>query len=115
MSNYVFPPFIFLKSNTHHHSSPSLPLSFSMISNQTRSRSFNRGVCGKAASTASTQLIDDVHNFPGHIACDSESKSEIVVPILGESGEVVAIIDVDCTLLGGFDEMDRVVCHPLIV
>ncbi|KAI1332806.1 GAF domain-like protein [Xylariaceae sp. FL0255] len=71
---------------------------------------FGRGVCGTAASTMSTQLVRDVEKFPGHIACDGDSKSEIVVPIFaGEGGEkrVVAIIDVDCAELDGFDEVDQ--------
>ncbi|KAK1246686.1 hypothetical protein MKX08_000488 [Trichoderma sp. CBMAI-0020] len=67
---------------------------------------FGRGVCGAAAATKTTQLVEDVEKFPGHIACDSESKSEIVVPIV--SGDrVVAIIDVDCAVLNGFDETDK--------
>ncbi|RFU26227.1 hypothetical protein B7463_g10110, partial [Scytalidium lignicola] len=76
---------------------------------------FNRGVCGTAAASRTTQLVDDVDSFPGHIACDGDSKSEIVVPIMvgGEGGEgeekkVVAIIDVDCTVRGGFGQVDRV-------
>jgi putative methionine-R-sulfoxide reductase with GAF domain len=67
---------------------------------------FSRGVCGKAAATAITQLVADVEAFPGHIACDSESKSEIVVPIV-VAGKVVAIIDIDCAVLNGFDEIDK--------
>ena len=74
--------------------------------------SFSRGVCGAAARLAATQLIDDVEKFPGHIACDSDSRSEIVVPIFitGKEeghGRVVAIIDVDCVLTSGFDEIDK--------
>ncbi|OAA42099.1 GAF domain nucleotide-binding protein [Metarhizium rileyi] len=73
---------------------------------------FGRGVCGVAAATKTTQLVADVDKFPGHIACDGDSKSEIVVPILGDvhgSGvkKVVAIIDVDCTVENGFDDLDR--------
>ncbi|KAI1357810.1 GAF domain-like protein [Xylaria arbuscula] len=75
---------------------------------------FGRGVCGAAASTQTTQLVPDVDKFPGHIACDGDSKSEIVVPIFkGGEGEgeerkvVVAIIDVDCADVDGFDEVDR--------
>lgn len=49
----------------------------------------------------------DVEAFPGHIACDGDSKSEIVVPILGRENQTVAIIDVDCAELGGFDEVDQ--------
>ncbi|KAI1750838.1 GAF domain-like protein [Xylaria castorea] len=67
---------------------------------------FGRGVCGAAASTRTTQLVPDVEKFPGHIACDGDSKSEIVVPVV--AGEkVVAIIDIDCAELDGFDEVDR--------
>jgi putative methionine-R-sulfoxide reductase with GAF domain len=68
---------------------------------------FSRGVCGKAAATAETQLVPDVEAFPGHIACDGDSKSEIVVPIVVDS-KVVAIIDIDCAVLDGFDEVDRI-------
>ncbi|OAQ82858.1 GAF domain-containingnucleotide-binding protein [Purpureocillium lilacinum] len=73
---------------------------------------FGRGVCGTAASSKQTQLVADVDQFPGHIACDGDSRSEIVVPILADtdgSGEkkVVAIIDVDCASLNGFDELDK--------
>ena len=70
---------------------------------------FGRGVCGTAAATQETQLVADVEEFPGHIACDSESKSEIVVPIIVESDagkKVVAIIDIDCAVVNGFDEVD---------
>ncbi|KAK4248788.1 GAF domain-like protein [Corynascus novoguineensis] len=77
---------------------------------------FGRGVCGTAAAEARTQLVADVDAFPGHIACDGDSRSEIVVPISidvgGEGDEkkkkVVAIIDVDCAAVGGFDDIDRV-------
>ncbi|KAI1157521.1 GAF domain-like protein [Nemania serpens] len=71
---------------------------------------FGRGVCGTAASARETQLVPDVEAFPGHIACDGDSKSEIVVPIIvgeGEARKVVAIIDVDCAELNGFDEVDK--------
>lgn len=75
---------------------------------------FGRGVCGTAAQTQETQLIPDVDQFPGHIACDDASKSEIVVPITVEvlhngkvENKVVAIIDVDCAVANGFDEVDR--------
>ncbi|KAI5462485.1 GAF domain nucleotide-binding protein [Mariannaea sp. PMI_226] len=71
---------------------------------------FGRGVCGTAAQTATTQLVKDVETFPGHIACDGDSKSEIVVPIVAnQDGEnkVVAIIDIDCAVLNGFDDVDK--------
>ncbi|RDW62590.1 GAF protein [Coleophoma crateriformis] len=67
---------------------------------------FNRGVCGAAAATKTTQLVPDVEKFPGHIACDGASQSEIVIPILVD-GDVKAIIDVDCAVKDGFDEVDR--------
>ncbi|KAI4739158.1 GAF domain-like protein [Aureobasidium sp. EXF-12298] len=67
---------------------------------------FGRGVCGTAASTKTTQLVADVEEFPGHIACDAESASEIVVPIL-QDGKVVAIIDIDCAVKNGFDDEDK--------
>lgn len=54
-----------------------------------------------------TQLVHDVETFPGHIACDIESRSEIVVPIVTREGKVVAIIDVDCAVVSGFDEVDE--------
>ncbi|PVH89178.1 GAF domain-like protein [Cadophora sp. DSE1049] len=78
---------------------------------------FGRGVCGTAASSKETQLVPDVEAFPGHIACDGDSKSEIVVPILkGErEGNVVAIIDIDCAELNGFDEADRLWLEKLAV
>lgn len=66
-----------------------------------------RGVCGTAAATGETQLVPDVEAFPGHIACDGDSRSEIVVPIKAGGGRVVAIIDVDCAVVDGFDETDR--------
>ncbi|PTU19877.1 hypothetical protein P175DRAFT_0502053 [Aspergillus ochraceoroseus IBT 24754] len=67
---------------------------------------FGRGVCGAAAETRETLVVPDVLKFPGHIACDARSRSEIVVPILVD-GETVAIIDVDCTEPEGFDQVDQ--------
>ncbi|KAI8672609.1 Free methionine-R-sulfoxide reductase [Fusarium sp. Ph1] len=72
---------------------------------------FGKGVCGAAAESQQTQLVHDVEKFPGHIACDGDSKSEIVVPIVAEQGDgskkLVAIIDIDCAELNGFDEVDK--------
>jgi putative methionine-R-sulfoxide reductase with GAF domain len=69
---------------------------------------FGKGVCGDAAATAETQLVPDVEARPGHIACDGDTKSEIVVPIVLEDGKkVVGVIDVDCADLKGFDEVDQ--------
>ena len=65
-----------------------------------------KGVCGTAAQSDETQLVKDVHQFPGHIACDSASNSEIVVPIHSE-GKVVAVLDIDSPSLSRFDEADK--------
>ena len=65
-----------------------------------------KGVCGTAAQSNETQLVKDVHQFPGHIACDSASNSEIVVPIHSE-GKVVAVFDIDSPSLSRFDEADK--------
>ncbi|KAJ5210547.1 hypothetical protein N7491_010354 [Penicillium cf. griseofulvum] len=67
---------------------------------------FGKGVCGSAAAKQETVIVPDVLTFPGHIACDAESRSEIVVPIL-VNGETVAIIDIDCTEPSGFDDVDK--------
>ncbi len=66
-----------------------------------------RGVCGTAVSEDKTQLVPDVHQFPGHIACDSASNSEIVVPI-HFGGEVVAVLDIDSPLFNRFTKEDQV-------
>lgn len=63
------------------------------------------GVCG-AAAKGETQLVEDVHAFPGHIACDARSKSELVVPIMRD-GKVIAVIDLDSPDLARFDDQDR--------
>ena len=65
-----------------------------------------KGVCGTAVSTDSLQLVKDVHEFPGHIACDSASNSEIVLPLRDKSGKVVAVLDIDSPTLGRFSEAD---------
>ena len=66
---------------------------------------FGAGVCGAAASSGETQLVADVHAFPGHIACDAESRSELVVPVWS-AGRLVAVIDLDSPLPARFDEED---------
>ena len=65
-----------------------------------------RGVCGTAVAEGKTQLIPDVHQFPGHIACDSASNSEIVVPIRAD-GKIVGVLDLDSPHLGRFTEEDQ--------
>lgn len=68
---------------------------------------FSRGVCGAAARERATQLVADVHAFPGHIACDERARSEIVVPVFDEGGEVAAVLDLDSRLPANFDARDR--------
>lgn len=68
---------------------------------------FDRGVCGAAARERATQLVPDVHVFPGHIACDSAARSEIVIPIRDPRGELVAVLDLDSHQPAAFDDVDR--------
>jgi L-methionine (R)-S-oxide reductase len=68
--------------------------------------SFGRGVCGTAAATRRTQVVADVHAFPGHIACDSRSASEIVVPVFDPEGRLIAVLDVDAETPAAFDKTD---------
>jgi GAF domain-containing protein len=70
------------------------------------------GVCGTAAERAATVLVRDVHDFPGHIACDPDSRSELVVPLVDASG-VSGVLDLDSRLLARFDEIDREGCERL--
>ena len=65
-----------------------------------------RGVCGTAVAEDRTQLVHDVHQFPGHIACDSASNSEIVIPIHMD-GQIIGVLDIDSPLIGRFTEEDR--------
>jgi L-methionine (R)-S-oxide reductase len=67
---------------------------------------FDRGVCGAAARTGTTQLVADVHAFPGHIACDGLSRSEIAVPVRDTTGALAAVLDVDSTEIDAFDATD---------
>lgn len=66
-----------------------------------------RGVCGTAWQENQTQIVPDVEQFPGHIACSSASRSEIVVPVHNGKGNVVAVLDIDSAELGTFDETDK--------
>lgn len=68
---------------------------------------FSRGVCGAAARTGQTQLVDNVHDFPGHIACDSKTQSEIVIPVFNPDRKLIAVLDVDSTRLATFDKTDQ--------
>ena len=65
-----------------------------------------RGVCGTALATKEVQLVKDVHEFPGHIACDSASNSEIVLPIR-KNGKIVGVLDIDSPYVARFDEEDK--------
>jgi len=67
---------------------------------------FSRGVCGAAARERRTVVVEDVDAFPGHIACDSRSRSEIVVPVLGPDGTLLAVLDVDAEIPAAFDAVD---------
>lgn len=75
---------------------------------------FDRGVCGAAARDRATQIVDDVHAFPGHIACDPRSASEIVVPVFDESGTLIAVLDVDATETAAFDAVDAAALERLL-
>ncbi len=66
-----------------------------------------RGVCGTAAKNRETIIVPDVHQFPGHIACDPNSRSEIVVPVYDRDGALIAVFDVDSDQPDAFDEEDR--------
>jgi L-methionine (R)-S-oxide reductase len=68
---------------------------------------FDKGVCGAAARSKETQLVPDVELFPGHIACSSTTRSEIVVPVLTPDGRLLAVLDVDSDRESAFDELDR--------
>jgi len=74
---------------------------------------FGAGVCGAAAATRTSQLVEDVHAFPGHIACDAASASELVVPIL-VGGALLGVLDLDSPTRGRFDADDREGCEKLV-
>jgi L-methionine (R)-S-oxide reductase len=65
----------------------------------------DKGVCGAAARTGEVQCVRDVHAFPGHIACDTDSRSELVVPVIS-SGKVIAVLDLDSPIVARFDDED---------
>ncbi len=72
-----------------------------------------KGVCGTAAATRTTQLVADVHAFPGHIACDADSRAELVVPIV-VGDRLIGVLDLDSPVQGRFDEDDRAGCEALM-
>jgi L-methionine (R)-S-oxide reductase len=73
-----------------------------------------QGVCGVAAAERRTVVVEDVHEFPGHIACDARSRSEIVVPVVDRHGGLIAVLDIDSERTGTFDEEDRVALERLM-
>jgi L-methionine (R)-S-oxide reductase len=74
---------------------------------------WGKGVCGSAAACGMSIVVPDVHEFPGHIACDPESRSELVVPLMLES-RVVGVLDLDSPRLARFDDADRAGCERLV-
>jgi GAF domain-containing protein len=79
---------------------------------------FERGVCGACADQKKTIIVPDVHAFPGHIACDSRTNSEIVVPVFDANGDLAAVLDVDSEQPDAFDEIDQAgleaICRDLL-
>ena len=67
---------------------------------------FGRGVCGSAAAESKTIIVPDVEKYPGHITCDARSRSEIVVPVFGRQGDLIAVLDIDSDRLNAFDAED---------
>jgi GAF domain-containing protein len=68
---------------------------------------WGKGVCGTAAASGASVIVPDVHEFPGHIACDPNSRSELVVPLL-RAREIIGVLDLDSPVLARFDEVDRI-------
>ena len=79
---------------------------------------FGKGVCGHVAATREPIIVSDVHEFPGHIACDSASNSEVVLPVFDGDGNLAAVLDVDSTELDAFDPVDQAgllaICETLL-
>lgn len=75
---------------------------------------FGRGVCGAVAAAGETRVVEDVEAFPGHIACDSRSRSEVVVPVFDPAGTLIAVLDVDATEVAAFDRVDAEALERLV-
>jgi L-methionine (R)-S-oxide reductase len=73
-----------------------------------------KGACGKAAQELKTIVVENVHDFPGHIACDAASNSEIVVPVVSQEGRLIGVLDLDSPLLGRFDAEDQAGLEGLV-
>ena len=76
--------------------------------------SFKRGVCGACARTGTPQLVPDVNEFPGHIACDDATRSELVLPVLNRAGRLIAVLDLDCAKPDGFCEEEADLLQALL-
>lgn len=76
---------------------------------------FSKGVCGRSARTEQTQIVENVHDDPEHVACDSQTNSEIVVPVFGNDGQLIAVFDVDSTELAAFDEVDKAYLEEILL
>jgi GAF domain-containing protein len=74
----------------------------------------NKGVCWAAVNTQKTIVVPDVHKFPGHIACDPRSRSEIVVPLRNQPGEIIGVFDIDSRLSNNFDETDALGLEKIV-
>jgi L-methionine (R)-S-oxide reductase len=74
----------------------------------------NKGVCGKAATDLKTVIVDDVEKFPGHIACDAASKSEIVIPVLTADGNLFAVFDLDSPMINRFSRTDALGLESIV-
>ena len=75
---------------------------------------FGRGVCGMAAETGMTQIVEDVHAIENHIACDARTQSEIVVPVRDKTGSLIAVLDIDSTEKASFDTVDQAYLERLV-
>jgi len=75
---------------------------------------YNKGVCGVAWAKEKSIVVGDVHNFHGHIACSSDSRSEIVIPIFDENNRVYAVLDIDSECINTFDEIDRIWLEQIV-
>ena len=75
---------------------------------------FSRGVCGAAARTRQTQLVPDVEAFPGHIACSSTTRSELVLPVFGAGGRLIGVLDIDSNRPGAFTETDAAALREIL-
>ncbi|BDS12307.1 GAF domain-containing protein [Aureispira anguillae] len=75
---------------------------------------FSKGICGRAAQTEKTQVVANVHDDPAHIACDSRTNSEIVLPVWDNEGQLIAVFDIDSTELASFDKVDQTYLEALL-